>query len=97
MALAVERVELGPFGTNTYLVRVSAAASEAVVVDPSGDAETILRLLSERGATCAAILVTHAHPGATVVHPGHGPETTLGAELSRNPFLAELRSAGAGT
>jgi glyoxylase-like metal-dependent hydrolase (beta-lactamase superfamily II) len=30
-------------------------------------------------------------PG-TVVYPGHGPETTLGAEVSRNPFLAELRA-----
>jgi glyoxylase-like metal-dependent hydrolase (beta-lactamase superfamily II) len=28
----------------------------------------------------------------TLVHPGHGPETTLGAELARNPFLAELRA-----
>jgi len=28
----------------------------------------------------------------TMVHPGHGPETTLGAELARNPFLAELRA-----
>ena len=31
-------------------------------------------------------------PPETVVHPGHGPETTLGAELARNPFLADLRS-----
>jgi hydroxyacylglutathione hydrolase len=29
----------------------------------------------------------------TVVYPGHGPETTLGAELARNPFLAELRAS----
>ena len=28
----------------------------------------------------------------TIVHPGHGPETTLGAELARNPFLSELRA-----
>jgi hydroxyacylglutathione hydrolase len=28
----------------------------------------------------------------TVVYPGHGPPTTLGAELARNPFLAELRT-----
>ena len=28
----------------------------------------------------------------TVVYPGHGPRTTLGAELARNPFLAELRA-----
>ena len=31
-------------------------------------------------------------PPETVVHPGHGPETTLGVELARNPFLAELRA-----
>ena len=30
-------------------------------------------------------------PPDTAVHPGHGPSTTLGAELARNPFLAELR------
>jgi hydroxyacylglutathione hydrolase len=28
----------------------------------------------------------------TVVYPGHGPATTLGDELARNPFLAELRA-----
>jgi hydroxyacylglutathione hydrolase len=28
----------------------------------------------------------------TVVYPGHGPETTLAAELAANPFLAELRA-----
>jgi hydroxyacylglutathione hydrolase len=32
-------------------------------------------------------------PSETVVHPGHGPQTTLGAERERNPFLVELRAA----
>jgi glyoxylase-like metal-dependent hydrolase (beta-lactamase superfamily II) len=32
-------------------------------------------------------------PAETVVYPGHGPETTLGVELARNPFLAELRAS----
>jgi hydroxyacylglutathione hydrolase len=32
-------------------------------------------------------------PPETVVYPGHGPETTLGAEQRTNPFLAELRTA----
>ncbi len=32
-----------------------------------------------------------AYPPETVVYSGHGPTTTLGAELARNPFLAELR------
>lgn len=211
MSLAVDQLELGPIGTNTYVVRASADAAEAVVVDPSGEATTILSALDAVGARCAAILVTHGHfdhivsladlsarsgasvyapageralledPGAftppgltitpatadvwldggetidaagvsfavtavpghspahvayfadahlfsgdvlfagsvgrtdlpggdwstleqsigalvaayppsTVVHPGHGPETTLGAELRTNPFLAGLRT-----
>ncbi|HET7146178.1 MAG TPA: MBL fold metallo-hydrolase [Gaiellaceae bacterium] len=50
---------------------------------PGGDWDTLLesvRTLADR------------FPPETVVHPGHGPETTLGAELERNPFLAELRA-----
>jgi hydroxyacylglutathione hydrolase len=31
-------------------------------------------------------------PPETTVYSGHGPPTTLGAELARNPFLAELRA-----
>ena len=31
-------------------------------------------------------------PLETVVYPGHGPPTTLGAELARNPFLEALRA-----
>jgi glyoxylase-like metal-dependent hydrolase (beta-lactamase superfamily II) len=31
-------------------------------------------------------------PPETAVYPGHGPITTLGAELARNPFLADLRA-----
>jgi hydroxyacylglutathione hydrolase len=32
-------------------------------------------------------------PPETIVYPGHGPPTTLGAEVAGNPFLAELRAA----
>jgi glyoxylase-like metal-dependent hydrolase (beta-lactamase superfamily II) len=50
---------------------------------PGGDWDTLLasvRTLAER------------YPPETAVYPGHGPQTTLGAELERNPFLAELRA-----
>ena len=30
-------------------------------------------------------------PAETAVYPGHGPATTLAAELASNPFLGELR------
>lgn len=212
MPLAVDQLELGPIGTNTYIVRRSSTSAEAVVVDPSGDAASIQQALAAGGARCAAILVTHGHfdhvvsladlaertgapvyapvgerilieepaaftpagitvrsatadtwldgsetveaagisfavtlvpghspahlayfadgelfsgdvlfagsvgrtdlpggdwdtleasiaslvdtyPPETVVHPGHGPETTLARELAANPFLASLRAA----
>jgi glyoxylase-like metal-dependent hydrolase (beta-lactamase superfamily II) len=36
--------------------------------------------------------LAEAYPPETLIYPGHGPATTLGAELARNPFLAELRA-----
>jgi glyoxylase-like metal-dependent hydrolase (beta-lactamase superfamily II) len=211
VSLGVDRYEVGPIGTNCYLVRAERGAPEAVVVDPGGDAPQLRLELARTGARCVAILITHGHwdhlgavaelaeatgapvhmadeervlledvnnftppgirlreytpevllqgdetlelagisfetirvpghspahlayhadgslfsgdvvfagsvgrtdlPGAdwetlvesirtlaerfppeTVIYPGHGPETTLGAELARNPFLAELRA-----
>jgi glyoxylase-like metal-dependent hydrolase (beta-lactamase superfamily II) len=211
VTLVVDSYQLGPAGTNCYVVRAERGAPEAVVVDPGVDAAGLRLELAGFGTRCAAILITHGHwdhiggvadlaegtgapvhmadderllledinsfvppgvrlrpytpdvllqgdetlelagitfdtlrvpghspahlayhadgclfsgdvlfagsvgridlPGAdwdtlvdsirmlaeryppdTVVYPGHGPETTLGAELERNPFLAELRA-----
>jgi hydroxyacylglutathione hydrolase len=50
---------------------------------PGGDWEVLL------GSVRA--LLDHL-PAETVVHPGHGPSTTLGRELDTNPFLRELRA-----
>ena len=60
MALDVTRLELGPIGTNCYLVRAPGAA-EAVVVDPGDDAAEVRLELARAGARCVAILVTHGH------------------------------------
>ena len=54
---------------------------------PGGDWDTL-------HASIASLL--DAYPPETVVHPGHGPETTLGAELARNPFLAAERARVSG-
>ena len=61
MALAVDRYELGPIGTNGYVVRADATATEAVVFDPGGNAAELRLELAQMGATCAGILVTHTH------------------------------------
>jgi len=50
-----------------------------------GDWETLL-------ASVRALL--DRFPSETVIHPGHGPATTLGRELQTNPFLRELRADG---
>jgi hydroxyacylglutathione hydrolase len=61
VTLVVDRYELGPIGTNCYLVRAEAAAAEAVVVDPGGDADRLLSELADRQTRCTAILITHGH------------------------------------
>lgn len=49
---------------------------------PGGDWQVLLDTLA---------MLTERFPPETVVYCGHGPETTLGAELRSNPFLEELR------
>ena len=59
--IVVDRYELGPIGTNCYVVRASREAPEAVVVDPGGDAAELRLELARASARCAAILITHGH------------------------------------
>jgi len=47
--------------TNCYVVRTSDEASEAVVIDPGGDAAELGRELERLGVTCVGILITHGH------------------------------------
>jgi hydroxyacylglutathione hydrolase len=61
MALRVDKLSLGPMGTNCYVVRADSSAKDAAVVDPSGDATELRLTLAGLGATCTAILVTHGH------------------------------------
>jgi hydroxyacylglutathione hydrolase len=45
---------------------------------PGGSMEVLMRSIEERLLTL---------PDETVVHPGHGPRTTVGDERATNPFL----------
>jgi hydroxyacylglutathione hydrolase len=61
VSLAVDRYELGPIGTNCYVVRAEPGAAEAVIVDPGDDAARLRLELARMSSRCAAILITHGH------------------------------------
>ena len=57
----IDQLPLGPIETNCYLVRAARGATEAVVVDPSGDAATIRLRLAAPWALVRCDPVTHGH------------------------------------
>ena len=70
-------------GGSLFSGDVLFAGSVGRVDLPGADWDTLvesIRMLADR------------FPPETVVYSGHGPATTLGAEVARNPFLAELRA-----
>ncbi len=48
---------------------------------PGGDFETLVRSIKEK---------LFSLPDDTVVHPGHGPETSIGDEKLANPFVGRV-------
>jgi glyoxylase-like metal-dependent hydrolase (beta-lactamase superfamily II) len=57
----VQMLTVGPIQENCFLVRASAEASRAVLVDPGEEAPRLLAALEGAGVTLDAILVTHCH------------------------------------
>ena len=56
--IQIERLELGPFGTNAYIV-VCQKTQDSVLIDTPGEPNTILERL--RGTNPKYILLTHDH------------------------------------
>lgn len=56
--IQIEKLELGPFGTNAYIL-VCRNTAQSVVVDAPADAGTILQVLKETSPRY--ILITHNH------------------------------------
>ena len=65
MGLELERLEVGPWPMNCYLVRCSASGQVAIV-DPGDEADRILAMASAgsmpAGPEVCCILLTHGHP-----------------------------------
>jgi hydroxyacylglutathione hydrolase len=99
MELAVDRFELGPIGTNCFVVLAEQGAAECVVVDPGADAATLRLELAGMKTRCAGILVTHTHwdhiGGIADLAEGTGAPvhiSTIEAPVLQNPddFYAAL-------
>ena len=56
----LKTIHAGIYGVNCYLL-MNPSNGKALVVDPGGDAEKILKQLSADGFEPAAILLTHGH------------------------------------
>lgn len=80
MELELERLEVGPWPMNCYLIRCQATGVVAIV-DPGADAEVILAALGEGSPCC--ILLTHGHPD----HVGavHAVGQTTGVPIGIHP------------
>ena len=103
MTLVVDTYELGPIGTNGYIVRAGSEASEAVVIDPGAEADRLVGELGRMNARCTAILITHGHwdhlggvadlaeAAGAPVYMAEAERTLLEDINSFTPFSFELR------
>jgi len=58
VAETIERLVVGPLATNCYILKSGA---DLAIVDPGGDAETILAKAKEMGGTVKYVIDTHGH------------------------------------
>lgn len=56
----IRRIPAGKYGVNCYIV-ADETTKDAAVIDPGGDADTILASLREHGLKAVAIINTHGH------------------------------------
>jgi hydroxyacylglutathione hydrolase len=57
----VRGLAVGPIQENSYIVRASASASSALLIDPGEEPQRLLDAASGVGARIEAILITHCH------------------------------------
>jgi glyoxylase-like metal-dependent hydrolase (beta-lactamase superfamily II) len=73
----------GDAGTALFVGDTLFAGSIGRTDLPGGDYQTLMRSITE---------VLFALGDDSVVHPGHGPDTTIGRERASNPFVLQYRS-----
>ena len=83
-SIRIERYELGPFGTNSYIM-TCLKTGDCVVVDAPGDAPKIVGQLKRKNPRC--ILMTHSH----IDHTGALAELKTTLDV---PIAAHAADAG---
>ena len=58
--MEIRRVVAGIYGANCYIV-MDKNTKEAVVIDPGGDVDDMLKAIDTMGAKVMYILLTHGH------------------------------------
>jgi hydroxyacylglutathione hydrolase len=59
--MKIDRLILGEFQTNCYVVRQDEAAVDCVVTDPGLDPDALLAFLSQHQLNPVAVILTHGH------------------------------------
>lgn len=59
--MKINRLVLGDFQTNSYVVRVSETATDCLIVDTGLDDHKLVAFVVERGLEPTAVVLTHAH------------------------------------
>ncbi|MDI6450797.1 MBL fold metallo-hydrolase [Anaerobaca lacustris] len=59
--MKIDRLILGDFETNCYVVRADESARDCVVIDTGLDSREMMAFLAEHRLTPAAVILTHGH------------------------------------
>jgi hydroxyacylglutathione hydrolase len=63
--MKIDRLILGDFQTNCYVVRQDEAALDCVIIDPGFEADDLLGFLSQHQLNPVAVMITHGHADHT--------------------------------
>jgi glyoxylase-like metal-dependent hydrolase (beta-lactamase superfamily II) len=90
--LKIDRLILGDFQTNCYVVRADESASDCLVVDAGLDADDLIAFLRQHHLNPVATLLTHGHADhivGTAALRQHFPQTRVYIHKLDAPMLAD--------
>ena len=58
--LKIVCAQLGPIDTNTYIL-MDDEIKEAIIIDPAGSPEELIKFLEDEGYSLDGVLITHGH------------------------------------